>query len=308
MNAITTQTDSSYYCDDWAAFKQEFLRNCGITNEKEWALGKLRSIIQGQTELSAFTAEFLRLQFLASLPDDATVHEYKRALQPSILNQVWYLSPQPVTLAEWIEKARERDNVTRDARMFAYVNRQNALPQTRAPQTSQRPGNPLPPPRFNSGFYRPPQHPARDPNAMDVDGIATRVPGPRQNPVAATPNPAGHPNPPSNAFRPAQPPAILKKPASFIPTRDRVPGCYRCGKPGHFMRGCTTAVNAIEDQHVQVMDEHFAKFLEELGASEHASTSVTAAPAVPETEPVPEPEYEFNASNPGAGLYDEQDF
>jgi hypothetical protein len=62
LNSIIHNKDTPYNCDNWADFKEEFLRNFRIANEQEEALNKIMRIVQGTTELSVFTAEFQQLK------------------------------------------------------------------------------------------------------------------------------------------------------------------------------------------------------------------------------------------------------
>jgi hypothetical protein len=292
LNAVAKDEDTPYYYDNWVTFKKDFLVHFGIANEEEDARTKLMRIIQGSMELSVFTAEFLRLQQRAGMSDDAALHEYKRAIFRPIYYQVCNLVPQPNTLAAWITAARERHQVAVEARRFDQINRGGPQPVARPPgQAPPRapffPRPPIPP-------YRAPHHPTRDPNAMDVDSINVRGP---TTPKVSFRTPL---TTPANA-RSTTGPSILKRqvPAPSNATRDRVPGCYRCGKPGHFMRDCTTNVNAIDEQHVQVLEDRFSAFLECMEANDAQPTEHTGEE---------EEHHEFEASIPGNEPYDEEDF
>jgi hypothetical protein len=197
LNAVTRNEDTPYYYDSWVDFKEEFLKNFGIANEQEEALNKIMRITQGSTDLSVFTAEFLRLRDPSKIPDDAAVREYRRALDRKLFYQVSYLIPAPTTLQEWITSARERFLVGQDARTFDSINRQNAAPTNRFP--SARPSNSFPsfPPRSTTPAYRPPH--IRDPNAMDVDAVNNRDTRVRN---VAFKTPVFPPHPTNNTSRP----------------------------------------------------------------------------------------------------------
>jgi hypothetical protein len=266
--AVTNETDSDYYTDNWAEFKKVFLLSFGVPNEKEDAYNRLTRLIQGNLDLSVYIAEFKRLQRLAELTDEIACREYRRGVSPALFRRVSMISPLPVTLKQWIDATRVQDTLIRETNEFARLNRAHNQGMGRQPHGHL-------PPAQTARFTRaqptqPYRHPPRDPNAMDVDALYQRTIDPSRNQLA---NPREYaparrtnvpgPHLPSSSSlstlqssssknpmkRPDDPKGKGKAPERSQPDRSNLT-CHRCGRLGHFMRDCHTTINEIDEHRI----------------------------------------------------------
>ncbi|KAG2003435.1 hypothetical protein CC2G_004037 [Coprinopsis cinerea AmutBmut pab1-1] len=149
------ETDSDIELGTWKDFVAIFKQAFTPINEQEDTLQRLKTMTQGKkTAEEHDNANKTEDQRVADTGDTVARDYFQASLNDPLRKKLFDLEKPPRTFKEWTEKAIEKDNNYR--RYFALINKAS---------TSTRQWN----------FSRP--APAKDPMAMDIDTIISKVKG-----------------------------------------------------------------------------------------------------------------------------------
>ncbi|KAG2018804.1 hypothetical protein CC2G_008194 [Coprinopsis cinerea AmutBmut pab1-1] len=169
------ETDSDIELGTWKDFVAIFKQAFTPINEQEDALQRLKTMTQGKKTAEEHVADFKIVlsktnllskdhanktedQRVADAGDTVARDYFQASLNDPLRKKLFDLEKPPQTFKEWTEKAIEKDNNYR--RYFALTNKAPAKTSTSTRQWN---------------FSRP--TPAKDPMAMDIDAIISKVKG-----------------------------------------------------------------------------------------------------------------------------------
>ncbi|KAG2011548.1 hypothetical protein CC2G_011655 [Coprinopsis cinerea AmutBmut pab1-1] len=169
------ETDSDIELGTWKDFVAIFKQAFTPINEQEDALQRLKTMTQGKKTAEEHVADFKIVlsktnllskdhanktedQRVADAGDTVARDYFQASLNDPLRKKLFDLEKPPRTFKEWTEKAIEKDNNYR--RYFALTNKAPAKTSTSTRQWN---------------FSRP--APAKDPMAMDIDAIISKVKG-----------------------------------------------------------------------------------------------------------------------------------
>ncbi|KAG2005814.1 hypothetical protein CC2G_002182 [Coprinopsis cinerea AmutBmut pab1-1] len=169
------ETDSDIELGTWKDFVAIFKQAFTPINEQEDALQRLKTMTQGKKTAEEHVADFKIVlsktnllskdhanktedQRVADAGDTVARDYFQASLNDPLRKKLFDLEKPPRTFKEWTEKAIEKDNNYR--RYFALTNKAPAKTSTSTRQWN---------------FSRP--TPAKDPMAMDIDAIISKVKG-----------------------------------------------------------------------------------------------------------------------------------
>ena len=153
----------------WLEFEKTVKEAFGDADEAAAAATAIEALAMGLGTCEQYTTAFETLEAHCGWNDMALVHQYEKGLTKALKQKIYSinLTDFPKTLAEWKQRARAFDAQWRRHQAHeAVANRQAPRRTGITPNEGSVPTRTTIP-RATAPVYRPP---ARDPNAMDVDG------------------------------------------------------------------------------------------------------------------------------------------
>ena len=252
--AITTHNGtSSFYYDNWARFKIDFTNHFGILNKEADAMNKFQHLVQGNVEWTTFFTEFDQLRAKAGLTEDQSFYQIRKATNEALRNALMNSENPPLSYSQWNLRAKAR---TDQARMIKDFNSNHLF----TPTTLHR----------NTTSHQT-AYDAKHVVPMQIDALGHQQGRKDKNkkrtkpsPHQSLPNSKASQKKPFVPSRSPFPPGVVGIPTTSTspvksgtnrPLPMRSIGCFRCGKPGHMARECTTPINQIEEHRINALME-----------------------------------------------------
>jgi hypothetical protein len=245
---VDYDNSTNYYTDNWASFKNTFLKTFGIPNEKQWAQERMMTYKQGNyTSFQAWVLEWRRLQILSGESDGSCVIHFKKCINDKMYNALFRTRPIPTTLDDMIEVCRDEEQHFISEMSTNRDNRKHYR------YGSQHTSN-----HNNTYFYHQNARRAPDPDAMQVDVIDEDVDALRHKRRRSSKERKSkrdkkgkgkardkgehrdrkHPSPPVPSSSSTHKAGDKYKPIDMTKVI-----CHRCGGAGHYMRSCEARVD-----------------------------------------------------------------
>ena len=228
---------SVFYYETWAEFGNAFMEHFGVPNEKQDAVNKLDTMRQTGT-LTTYIAEFLKYRELSGLTDNDLLYKFKRGIRRGLFYDVGRLDNPPVTLEDWMNRCKARDEQLNELASFQTVQR---------PQDSNRKQRPVSSPFQGYAQYH--RQATVDPNAMQVDAMRQKQPHASKTRQGSSGK--GKTKPRTKRTNPTPSSSSSRSfPSPRIPISEIT--CYKCGKKGHMMAHCN--INAADLSHQELLN------------------------------------------------------